>query len=192
MDSLPQGMCVPCAKTSKGARFAGWRTRTGGSWNQRRSLTRSLVRRSTRSGWVLVLKTTAVTKSLWTSSPTQKMGVEEGLGRDSPPEGERATGFSEGSTIDSPEGREALTITTPAVAAAHPPISPQFKLVFVTAAAGTLLFVVLCLVLSLVAGREPPPLFEKLIMGFFDLAKIGFGAIVGLLGGKRLQGTEES
>ena len=93
---------------------------------------------------------------------------------------------------DSPEGREALTITTPAVAAAHPPISPQFKLVFVTAAAGTLLFVVLCLVLSLVAGREPPPLFEKLIMGFFDLAKIGFGAIVGLLGGKRLQGTEES
>ena len=45
-----------------------------------------------------VLKTTAVTESLWTSSPSQKMGVEEGLGRDSPPEGERATGFSEGST----------------------------------------------------------------------------------------------
>ena len=42
-------------------------------------------------------------------------------------------------------------------AMAHPPINPQFKLVFATAAAGTLLFIVLCLVLSLIAGREPPP-----------------------------------
>ncbi|MBA3572540.1 MAG: hypothetical protein H0W34_11345 [Pyrinomonadaceae bacterium] len=68
----------------------------------------------------------------------------------------------------------------------HPPISPQFKLVFVTAAAGTLLFVVLCFCCSLLAGKQPPPLLEKLIMGFFDLAKIGFGAIVGLLGGRTL------
>jgi len=29
------------------------------------------------------------------------------------------------------------------------------------------------------------------ILGFFDLAKIGFGAVVGLLGGKKLQGTGE-
>jgi hypothetical protein len=74
--------------------------------------------------------------------------------------------------------------------AEHPPISPQFKLVFLTAASGTLIFIVLCLVLTLVAGKEPPPLFEKLIMGFFDLAKIGFGAVVGLLGGKKLQGEK--
>ena len=70
----------------------------------------------------------------------------------------------------------------------HPQINPQFKLVFLPAAGGTLLFIVLCLVLTLIAGKEPPPLFEKVVMGFFDLAKIGFGAVVGLLGGKKLQG----
>lgn len=77
---------------------------------------------------------------------------------------------------------------SPAARSDHTPISPQFKLVFLTAAGGTLLFVAVCLGLSLVAGREPPPLLEKIIVGVFDLAKIGFGAIVGLLGGKHLQG----
>jgi hypothetical protein len=76
------------------------------------------------------------------------------------------------------------------VTAAHPPINPQFKLVFLTAMGGTVLFIVLCLILSLIAGRQPPPLFEKIILGFFDMAKIGFGAVVGLLGGKKLQGEE--
>ncbi|MGI0024879.1 MAG: hypothetical protein ACREA4_07015 [Nitrososphaera sp.] len=50
-----------------------------------------------------------------------------------------------------------------------------------------MLFIVLCLVLTLLAGKEPPPLFEKVIMGFFDRAKIGFGTVVGLLGGRKLQ-----
>jgi hypothetical protein len=93
---------------------------------------------------------------------------------------------------DTPEGEQALAQLTGNVAVAHPPINPQFKLVFLTAVAGTVLFVGLCLVLSLIAGREPPPLFEKVIMGFFDLAKIGFGAVVGLLGGKKLHGLSES
>ena len=70
----------------------------------------------------------------------------------------------------------------------HPPLTSLFKLVFITAASGTLLFVLLCFGCSMVAGREPHPLLEKLIMGFFDLAKIGFGAIVGLLGGRTLVG----
>ena len=92
---------------------------------------------------------------------------------------------------DTPEGQQAIADQSLASRAAHPPINPQFKLVFLTAAGGTLLFVLICLVLSLMAGREPPPLFEKIIMGFFDLAKIGLGAVVGLLGGKQLQGTRE-
>lgn len=73
----------------------------------------------------------------------------------------------------------------------EPGLSPQFKLVFLTAAAGTLLFVVICVVLTVIAGREPPNLLERVVMGLFDLSKIGFGAIVGLLGGKSLdaQGT---
>jgi hypothetical protein len=93
---------------------------------------------------------------------------------------------------DSEEGRRALALEIKASFAEegrHPPIDKQFKLVFLTAASGTLLFIVLCLVLTLLAGKEPPPLFEKVIMGFFDLAKIGFGAVVGLLGGKQLRGV---
>jgi hypothetical protein len=76
--------------------------------------------------------------------------------------------------------------------AQHGAITPQFKLVFLTAAIGTLLFVLLCLASSFVAGKDPPPLVDKVIMGFFDLAKIGFGAIVGLLGGKAIGGEHES
>ena len=71
--------------------------------------------------------------------------------------------------------------------AKHPPVNPQFKLVFLTSVIGTFIFAVVCLVLTFAAGKEPPPLFEKVIMGFFDLVKIGFGAIAGLLGGKKLQ-----
>ena len=53
----------------------------------------------------------------------------------------------------------------------HRPISPKFKLVFLTATGGTAFFVLLCLILSMAAGKEPPPLMEKVIMGFFDCAK---------------------
>jgi hypothetical protein len=67
------------------------------------------------------------------------------------------------------------------------PINAQFKLVFITSALGTLLFIVLCVVLTLAAGREPPTLLQEIIRGLFDLAKIGFGAIVGLLGGQVLR-----
>jgi hypothetical protein len=92
--------------------------------------------------------------------------------------------------VDTSEGKEALAQTSVVETVAHPPINPQFKLVFVTATSGTVIFIVLCLVLSLLAGKEPPPLFEKIILGFFDMAKIGFGAVVGLLGGKKLgEGT---
>ena len=65
-------------------------------------------------------------------------------------------------------------------------LSPTFKLVFVTAAVGTGLFLLLCISLHLITGGTPPPPMEKLIQGMFDLVKVGFGAIVGLLGGKAL------
>jgi hypothetical protein len=70
----------------------------------------------------------------------------------------------------------------------HPPISAAFKLVFLTAAGGTLLFALLCVVVTLAAGKEPHPLVERLVSGFFDLAKIGFGAVAGMLGGQSLKG----
>ena len=95
--------------------------------------------------------------------------------------------------LDSAEGQETLSELTRAhLTLSSSTIAPQFKWVFMTAVGGTLLFIVLCLVLSLIAGKQPPPLFEKVILGFFDMAKIGFGALVGLLGGKKLQGPMEN
>src|SRR3954466_15904786 len=68
----------------------------------------------------------------------------------------------------------------------RPPLSSQFTLVFSTAAGGTLLFVILCVVLALISGNEPPSLMTQIIRGLFSFAQIGFGAIVGLFGGKVL------
>jgi hypothetical protein len=71
--------------------------------------------------------------------------------------------------------------------AKHPPVNPQFKLVFLASVIVTSVFAVLCVVLTFAAGKEPPPLFEKVIMWLMDLIKVGVGAAVGLLGGKKLQ-----
>ena len=38
----------------------------------------------------------------------------------------------------------------------------------------------------LVTGGSPSSLIEEMILGLFDLAKIGFGEIDGLLGGRSL------
>jgi hypothetical protein len=91
---------------------------------------------------------------------------------------------------DTEEGKRAIALLSQPSSkesSTHPPINPTFKLVFLTAAGGTVLFVVLCFVLTLSAGRDLPSLAEKVVMAFFDLAKIGFGAVVGLLGGQSLQ-----
>src|SRR4051812_46708507 len=64
------------------------------------------------------------------------------------------------------------------------PISPEFKLVFLTAAFGTFLFVAICVATTIAAGKDMPPAWEKLVQSLMDLAKIGFGAVAGLLGGK--------
>jgi len=72
-----------------------------------------------------------------------------------------------------------------------PNIGDQFKMIFLTAAIGTLLFIIICVGVTLAIGKEPPPLTEKIIISLFDLAKIGFGAIVGLLGGFVSRAKEE-
>jgi hypothetical protein len=89
---------------------------------------------------------------------------------------------------DTKEGRIAIEAHPHQTQPVPPPINRTFKFAFLWSFGGTLFFVTLCIGLSLAAGREPPPLFEKIIMSTFDLAKIGFGAVVGLLGGKYLQG----
>jgi hypothetical protein len=89
-----------------------------------------------------------------------------------------------------PDTDEGQTVTLDHESRTHPPLTSQFKLVFGTAAGGTLLFVVLCVILTLASGKEPPSLMTELIRGLFSLAQIGFGAVVGLLGGKRLNGED--
>jgi hypothetical protein len=52
--------------------------------------------------------------------------------------------------------------------------------------------VILCVVLTLATKGAPPPLLEKLVESILTMAQIGFGAVVGLLGGKKLQGEERA
>jgi hypothetical protein len=60
-------------------------------------------------------------------------------------------------------------------------------LVFLTSAGGTLLFVLICVVTTIAAGQNMPDPLHELIRGIMDLAKIGFGAVVGLLGGQSMR-----
>lgn len=84
------------------------------------------------------------------------------------------------------EGRSAPEVEVPAAVSDKDRLDPKFKLVFGASVVGTLLFTSICVALHLATTGEPPPLREKLIENFFTMANIGFGAIVGLLGGKTL------
>jgi hypothetical protein len=88
-----------------------------------------------------------------------------------------------------PEYEQAVAEHTPDVAAAHPPINPAFKLVFLTAVGGTILFITICVAVHVATGGTMPTATEKLVDGLFSMAQIGFGAIVGLLGGQTLRGV---
>ncbi len=68
----------------------------------------------------------------------------------------------------------------------RPRLDPRFKLVFLTAMGGTILFTLICVVLHLAKTGKPPEEGKELIEGMLTMAKVGFGAIVGLLGGKAL------
>jgi hypothetical protein len=74
------------------------------------------------------------------------------------------------------------------ISPAHQAINPTFKLVFLTSAGGTILFTIICVALHIWTDGNPPELLAKLIDGLFSMAKIGFGAVVGLLGAKSLPG----
>src|SRR4051795_6962499 len=69
-------------------------------------------------------------------------------------------------------------------------LEPRFKVVFIGAAAGTVFFTTLCVTVTLLAGKNEPALVERIVMSFADLAKIGFGAIVGMLGGKAIDSPQ--
>jgi len=88
--------------------------------------------------------------------------------------------------VEDPGYKEMLAKKQRESPGGHSPINPAFKLVFLAAAGGTILFVLICVAVTIIAGRDMPPPLEKLITGMFDLAKIGFGAVVGLLGSRTL------
>ena len=88
-----------------------------------------------------------------------------------------------------PKGKEArakaadqiagIAISQPAAR-----IDPRFKLVFLTVAIGTLLFTLMCIGLVLATTGELPPARKELLQSILTMAKVGFGALGGLLGGK--------
>jgi hypothetical protein len=69
----------------------------------------------------------------------------------------------------------------------HVPINSAFKLVFLASVGGTAFFTLICVATTLLAGKNPPGPTVELVRGMADLAKIGFGAITGMLGGQALK-----
>jgi hypothetical protein len=91
---------------------------------------------------------------------------------------------------DTEEGRQALADQAGHVSVGHPTLSSEFKSVASIALIGTIFTLCLCVVLTFLAGREPHPLLEKVIMGCFDIVKIGIGAVAGLFAGRKLGGDK--
>jgi hypothetical protein len=56
-------------------------------------------------------------------------------------------------------------------------LDPRFKLVFLTAASGTLLFTLICVAINLTTNGDLPPARKELTESILTMAKIGFGAI---------------
>ena len=90
-----------------------------------------------------------------------------------------------------PETAKRSSVALDPRSISHPSISKEFKLVFFAPFFGAILFISLCVILTLTAGREAPSLTVEVTRGLFSMAQVGFGAIVGLLGGRRLNSKEE-
>ena len=88
---------------------------------------------------------------------------------------------------DDPGFRQALADQAQPKNKVYSPLSPAFKLVFLTAIGGTLLFFVTCLSVHLWTGGVMPSATEKFVDGLWDMVKVGFGAVTGLLGGQALR-----
>jgi len=57
-----------------------------------------------------------------------------------------------------PEYEGAAAEQRQSVTSGHAPLSAAFKLVFLSAFGGTVLFTAICVATTLLAGRDPPPL----------------------------------
>jgi hypothetical protein len=88
--------------------------------------------------------------------------------------------------IDTLEGQQALRDhdQSPGEALAHPALGRDFKLIVVVAIVATLVFASLCVVLTFLSGREPAPLFDRMMTWLMDGVKVTGGAVLGLLGGR--------
>lgn len=90
---------------------------------------------------------------------------------------------------ESDEGKSLLQSADPPLLREepqHPTLKSQFKLVFLTSVALTVFFLLICVTLTLIAGKEPPALHQQVVTKLLDIVQISAGAVVGLLGGKRL------
>jgi hypothetical protein len=83
---------------------------------------------------------------------------------------------SEGAGASNIPGPDVVRIT----------MSPAFKLVFRSVLGITVLSMIVSCPLTVLAGPEPSPDMKALLTTFLTTWKMGFGAIIGLLGGKAL------
>ena len=91
-----------------------------------------------------------------------------------------------------PGYERAIQDQTEDVLAEHPPIDAVLKWALIAAVSGTLFFVSICVLLHLWTGGKPPDAMARLIDGLADMAKIGFGAVVGMLGSEKLRTTRKT
>jgi len=65
----------------------------------------------------------------------------------------------------------------------HPPISSGYTLVIWGVLGGTVFFTLLCVGVRLYLGKDVAPGMEDLLRTLERMAFIGFGALIGMLGG---------
>lgn|SRR5262249_8739174 len=82
-----------------------------------------------------------------------------------------------------PEYAEAVRTQTIDVREEHPPISSGYNLVIWGVLSGTVFFTILCVGVRLYLGKGMEPGMDELLKTLEKMAFIGFGALIGMLGG---------